>query len=186
MLLFHGTTADALPEILKHGLSTDAGGHNWNVSGSNVYFWSPTHLEQHGEAENETDAAHCAKNRAFESGNVGLVKAKDCRTVVLEIDGSELELHEDDSCGEVAIMAGAVYTGRDVPASAIRRVYISEDLSALKGWFLAQQSACRLNAHEFTPTEKKIALAMRKCEIYPEDIEEIADLHEIAIDEFSR
>ena len=182
MNLFHGTTADALSSILTHGLLTEEGGANWHVSGDNVYFWSPKHLIESGETE-EDGAEDKAKNNAFESALFGVPFSSDCRVVLLEIDPEGLVLHEDDSCGDVMIMAGAVYSMEDVPASAIRRVWLSEDLSLLKGYLMQWHLNRTHSARELSDIEKRIAKAMVCVEIYPEDIEEIAALCKISIDE---
>lgn len=177
MRLFHGTTADNAKRILEQGFSVDTGGENWTVSGDAVYFWSPQALCAAGECE-EDSAEYYAKNRAKDSAGFGIGKAKDARIVVFEVelDGTH-KVEPDSSCKN---MEGAVCTFEDVPASAIRRVWVSEDLSLLKGYFLAFLLNRDMCAHDLSHIEKKIAKAFAQADIYPED-EGLLELSEISL-----
>ncbi len=175
MRLFHGTTADALPSILRDGFSRDNGGENWTVSGDYVYFWSPKELVESGECEDES-SLECAHGRAFDSAQFGLGFAKDCRAVVFEVELPEGGLEQDTSCPN---MAGAVRVAYNVPPSAIVSINVSDDLSLLKGFFLSFTLNRQLSARELSPIEAKIAEKMSGAEFYPEDIEEIANFHKM-------
>ncbi len=176
MKLFHGTTADAAKRILAEGFKCEAGGENWNVSGDNIYFWSPKHLVISDQCEDESEGESEAVRRASDSGTFGLGFAADCRLVVFEVE-IDRELDNDDSCEN---MEGAVYSAEDVPASAIRRVFISEDLSLIKGHFLSFHLNRPMVARELTPLQTRVAEAFAKAEIYPED-EGMLELTEISI-----
>lgn len=175
MKLFHGTTADNAKRILAEGFKCEAGGENWNVSGNNVYFWSPERISHYDDNFEDDDEA---KRRAADSATFGLAFAKDCRFVIfeVEIDG---ELQDDDSCEN---MEGAVYSYEDVPASAIRAVHISEDLSLIKGYFLAFHLDRDMTARSLTPIQTKIARAFQKAEIYPDD-EGMMETKEFSVEE---
>lgn len=174
--LFHGTTADAARSILAQGFKTEEGGANWNVSGDATYFWSFDALVEHGEIE-EGDDEFRAVQMAFESAQFGLPWSKDCRAIVFEVDGSQIETEPDQSCQN---MSGAVSCGSDIPAKAIVKAWITEDLSLLRGWFLSFHLKRDWAARELEPLEEKIAEVMQKLEIY-DDLEEIAQLREISI-----
>jgi hypothetical protein len=173
MKLFHGTSADAAKKILRNGFKTDAGGAVWHCSGEAIYFWSPDELIEKGEADEESDAEYFARSRAFESAQCALPGAQDCRTVVFEVELSNAESVSPDASCEG--MGGAVCTFENVPASAIRRVWVSQDLSLLKGFFLGMMHGRDLaNFDELTDVEEKIVNAMKKMELYPEEIELLA------------
>ncbi len=179
MKLFHGTSADAAKKILRDGFKTDAGGAVWTCSGSAIYFWSGIELER-GNDLDENDRDFFARQRAFESATCALPGAADCRTVVFEVEIENAESVEpDQSCEN---MEGAVCSFDDVPASAIRRVWISGDMSLLKGYCLAFMHGHDLANVELSPIEKKIVKAMEKAEIYPEDIEELAGEVEFSVE----
>lgn len=179
MKLHHGTTADAARKILAEGFSTSAGGENWNVSGEAVYFWSGDKLAENGES----DESYChddAARRACEQAHVALGFAADCRAVVFEVEIDELELQDDDSCPN---MDGAVCTFDDVPVSSITGAYITDDLTLLKGYFLAYHINRDLSARELSPIEEKIAKAMQKAEICPEDVDEVSNFRKVSLAE---
>lgn len=172
MILFHGTNADAAKRILTEGFRTHACGAVWTCSGEEIYFWSPTALVECGEADAEGDAEYFARSRAFENAQCALPGARDCRTVVFEVEVADANsVLPDESCEN---MCGAVCVGQDVPTSAIRRVWISDDLSLLKGYFLAMMNGRDLSNLELSAIEQRIVKAMESVEIYPEDVEELA------------
>lgn len=175
MKLFHGTSADALPSILKNGLLIDKGGENWTVSGEAVYFWSPDSLVERGESDDLESAEYMARGRAFESAQMALGFAKDCRAIVIEVELDSAEIVNDESCEG---MAGAVCSFDDVPRAAIKSIRVSDDLSLLKGVFLSYMLDRDMSARQLSPLEEKIAKAMQKAEIYCETIEDIAGSQE--------
>jgi|TARA_B110000263_G_scaffold249457_1_gene267114 hypothetical protein len=151
-MLYHGTTLECALSILENGFdSQDA---NWIVSDGSNYFWSvPAIMDRDGEdqpwAENE------AIESAYHAGMYALAYGGS-RVVVLEVelDEDEYGLEDDFSCEN---MDGAVVTHLPVPASAIRSIRISPDLSLFRGLFIRNASMMELAVQNFTETELKIA-----------------------------
>lgn len=116
---FHGTTADSLKQMREDGFIGGMSGQNWIASEPNgVYMWDDERLED--------DAFFMAKG----SASVGLVFAKDCRRVILEIDIEGLEVSDDYSCEN---MEGAIVHYGQIPFSRVVRIWEdSDDLSFYK------------------------------------------------------
>ncbi len=173
MRLFHGTTADKLPSILKNGLTVESGCENWTVSGEAVYFWSVKYLEKFTAEDygSNEDFIYRAKQLAFESAQFGLGFSKDCRAVVIEVDLKQTEIEIDNSC-EFMSKTGAVCTRKDVSPAKIKSIKISPDLSLLKGYFLALCLGRNICARYLNPTERTIAEAMKAVDL-TDAIEEI-------------
>jgi hypothetical protein len=179
MHLFHGTSADAAKRILRDGFDTEAGGENWTVSGNAIYFWSKEKLIEAGELGAD-DSDWCFASRAFEAAQFALAFSQDCRAVVFEAELPDSDMDDDFSCEN---MSGAVCTVDNVPPSAIRGAWVTNDLSLLRGYFLAMHLERDLSARQLDKLQEKIARIMQKAEIYPDDVEEIADMRKISLDE---
>jgi hypothetical protein len=135
---------------------------------------SAKRIYESGEAEGENDAEYFARSRAMDSATCALPRAKNARIVIFEVEMHDAEIVEPDEPCEG--MAGAVCVFDDVPASAIKGVWISEDLSLVKGYFLAMTAGRDLSAYDLSPAEEKVCAVFKKAEIYPEDIETMASL----------
>lgn len=144
MLCYHGTTADNLKGILSSGLLANPPGRVWHVSENAVYFYGPNFLsnllseyDEPNDLDEETQHQRFL-DQAFDNASCALGKAKDCRAVVIvfELDEDEegYEVLNDYSCPNMEF-ANCIY--KDIPAHKIRKVYISNDLSLVKGYFLA-------------------------------------------------
>ena len=178
MILFHGTSADAAKKILREGFCASNGRQVWTCSGDANYFWSPEELTEGGY---EDGGEYAARQRAFESAQGALAMAKDCRTVVFAVEVNNSEAVEpDQSCEN---MEGAVCVFDDVPASAIRKVWVSNDLSLLKGYFLAMMHGRDLANVSLSKVEERIVKDLKaNCVFYPDDIEELAEEKEYSVD----
>lgn len=179
--LFHGTTADAAREILKHGFQAERGGENWACSGEAVYFWSLQALKDCGEVEDDEDD-YRARQMAFENAQFGLPWAKDCRAIVFEVDGEGLYVEPDTSCRN---MSGAVQFIGDIPPSRITGAWITDDLSLLRGYLMSFHLDRDMIARELSPLEERIARCMQKAELY-EEIEDLANWQKVSIPELKQ
>lgn len=160
---FHGTSEDNLQSILRKGLLPDCQ-KVWNPSLSEVYLWSPDRLTEVGDCEAEWASDH-AKQRAYESAQMAMTLAKSGKCVVLEIELNDTTVSDDDSCEN---MSGAVATAK-VTRKQIKRIFISPDLSLLRGYFVGVALQNDLfNSYNFTETERTIGEVFQKAEIYPE------------------
>jgi hypothetical protein len=170
---FHGTTADNLKAILRDGFSPDTD-KIWTVSENGVYFWSPDKLAEMGEcSEDEDDKRECGKRFAFDSATCGLAKAKDCRAVVFEVELDPEDLSEDTSCDN---MEGAFVHYGHVSPDRIKAVWITEDMSLIRGYYIALMMERDMNNLEFSAVEKMVGKAFQKAEIYVEDMFQLEPL----------
>ena len=175
MKLYHGTNADNARNILWEGFKVEKGGQNWNCSGSLIYFWSPEALLVDGEVEDDGEGEYTANQNAFDNATCSLGRAKDCRAVIFEVELDESERVEpDESCQG---MTGAVCVDKDIPPHKINKVWISADLSLLRGWFMAIMLNRSLATFQPTYLEEKIAKVMANIQIIDE-LEELADFTE--------
>lgn len=158
---FHGTSADNLPHILREGLRTDCE-KIWAPSRNEIYLWSPAELTRAGECE-EGWQNDCARERAYDSAQCALAKAKDCRAVILEIEIDSDLTAEDDSCED---MTGAVCCSVPIDPKQIKRIWISEDLSLLRGHFVCAMLNNGLSALRFAAIELQIAKLFASGEFY--------------------
>lgn len=162
---YHGTCADHLNDILTNGF----GGYRdrlWNDSyPHHTYFWS---VEGVAKYEGVEDGNERAFEYASDSGEAALVRAKDCRLVIFEVRVPKEWMTEDLSGGHMADM-GAVCTDRTIPPKMIKRIRISQDLSPLKTFFIANHfdnPNCRM-----VPTEvERIAITKLQSMFYVEDM----------------
>lgn len=167
---YHGTSADNLQSILKHGLITSAE-KIWNCSLDEVYFWAPEAMLEECDGDLE-QATFMAEQRAIESAQCALASAKDCRMVLIEFEIEDHNVSVDDSCPNMEL---ARCTSCDIPLESIISIKVSNDLSLLKGYFM---NLMRNNDYsEFQPSklEEKVLRCFEKAQIYPEDIEDITE-----------
>jgi hypothetical protein len=169
-MLYHGTTLERAREILKHGF---LGGinENWTVSDGNIYFWSSDKLVEMDECEQE-NADWFTAERAYESGQCALAYGGS-QVVVFEVDADITD--DDDSCKN---MEGAVVSYDPVPADKIRRMWISPDLSLLRGYFISIMIRQDMAVDSFSHYEKEVANLMSGLYVEPGDfeLEEIKEL----------
>lgn len=159
---FHGTSADHLKSILRKGLRPDCG-KVWNPSLNEVYLWSPDKLTESGDTEADY-ANDYAKQRAYENAQIALTLAKSGQCVVLEVELDDSLVEEDGSCEN---MTGAVACAVTIKPAQIKRVWISPDLSLLRGYFIAQaKRMTEFPSFRFSDLECKIADAISKAELY--------------------
>lgn len=164
---FHGTSFDNLKDILANGLRPDTDEKVWTVSDRGVYLWSVSALIEAGECE-ESFADEHAKQRAYESAQMAMTFAKSGKCVVFEIVLDDEKVSEDTSCEN---MTGAVVCYENVLPSEIVAVWVSPDLSMLKGYFIATARRLEMFAQTFSDLENKIADAFDKAELYIESDE---------------
>jgi hypothetical protein len=160
---FHGTSEDNLRSILKNGLNPLTEAKLWHPSGQGVYLWSPDALVETGEAEGDNDKDFMARERAYDSAQAAMAKGKKGRCVVFEIELDSDSVEPDYSCQN---MDGAVVCLDHIPPSAIKQVWISPDLSLLKGYFMAQVLQNELFVNTFSEMEKQIAKIFLSMEFY--------------------
>lgn len=109
---FHGTSADNFKSILKMGkLTWGNGNENWNASAPAIYAW-------HCDGDKEE-----AMLGALGNSELALVKSKDFRRVVIEIEIDGLDYAEDLSCEN---MDGAIEIQNEIPLDRIVGVWIDD------------------------------------------------------------
>lgn len=162
--VYHGTSADNLKFILKHGIVTHES-KIWNCSEDVVCVWEPEALAvADGKEDEEMEyKQQRAFNRAFESAQCTMACATDCRAVVIEIEVNESELMIDESHENINY-ARCIH--RNIKPEEITSIKISNDLSLLKGYFIGLMLSNDLSNIEFTEIEKKIGEIFNKSETY--------------------
>lgn len=178
-VFYHGTNADNLPFILKHGISCNES-KLWNVSEDLVYLWSAEEVGKANECENEEEANNWAFRMAFESAQFACGVSKDCRAVVIKIELDEEEVESDLSSENMEGM-GAVSINRKIDVSEIVEIKISNDLSLLKGYFLTLAAQNEFSNIELSHMEQRIVKALKNAEIYPDDIEDMTEWKQVKI-----
>lgn len=184
MILYHGTSADNLQSILKDGICINTI-KLWNCSQDEIYLWHPIQLAEANDRDLVKEADYIqdeAFRMAAESGQIALAAAKDNRIVVIKVEIDESELMADNSCENME-KSGAVCIGRNITVDEILEVKMSNDLSALKGYFInliKDRDYCNL---DFTPFEIKIADVFKKAELFPEDIDDIIEWSNVKINQ---
>lgn len=159
---FHGTSADNLKSILRHGLNPENQKKIWTVSFRGVYLWSPDALVESGDTEEEYKIDY-AKEQAYSSAQMGLAMSKSGKCVVFEIELDDSLVEPDQSCEN---MGGAVVCLETITPKQIKAVYVSPDLSLMKGYFIALCMGRDMFAGEFSRLERQIGEAFGKAEIY--------------------
>lgn len=158
---FHGTSFDNLPSILKYGLEPDAGNKVWEVSNEGVYIWSPTKLAEMQECDDD-NAIEYAKNMAYQNAAMSMAKNKSGKCVVFELSIDKDNLSEDNSCNN---MEGAFVSYSLIPSECIKSIWVSPDLSMIKGYFIYLAIHNHLYLNEFSELETKIGKIFQKaCE----------------------
>jgi hypothetical protein len=158
---FHGTSFDNLKSILRDGLNPEHPEKVWTVSEYGVYMWSPDKLVEAEEADAKWKD-ETAKDRAYESAQMNLALAKSGKCIVLEIELDEELVSDDVSCER---MTGAVVCTENISPKQIKSVWISPDLSLLKGYFIAIAMDRDLFAGEFSTMERTIGNVFKQAEI---------------------
>jgi hypothetical protein len=160
---FHGTSFRNLRSILKNGLQVNCD-KLWLASRNEVYLWSPDMLVKYGDAE-EDWKDETAKERAYDSAQIAIAVDPKCgKCAVLEIELDSNEVTEDDSCEN---MSGAVCTTSPIRPNQIKRIWVSPDLSMIKGCFLAGILQNNLfDSSLVGETEKQIAKVFANSEFY--------------------
>ena len=158
---FHGTSADNLKNILKNGFDPYQS-KIWTVSENGIYFWSPDKLVEYKNCEEDNKIEYSIQ-MAYDSATCALAKSKDCRAVVFEVEIDDEEFCEDTSCPN---MEGAVVIFDEVPASCIKKIWISEDLSLFRGQFIGSMMNRNLNNIEFSDVERKIGEMFKNSDFY--------------------
>lgn len=162
MKFYHGTNADNLESILKFGFNpVKAEKQVWTCSNYDNFFWSAKEILNSGEVETEEEAFERAKCLSFESAEMSLCKAKDCRRVVFEVDLPEGLAEPDTSCDN---MDFAVMVSDKIDPKYITRYWIdSEDLSYFKAYFGSLINGRDLAEEvEFTSAERVMIDALSK------------------------
>lgn len=170
---YHGTSADNLQSILKHGL-TCSETKLWNVSCDEVYLWDAEAVGKCNDMEDPEDYEREAFRMASQAGQTACITSKDCRVVVIKIELDQDEVSEDLSCENMAGQ-GAVCIGRTILPSEFLEIQISNDLSLLKAHFIALIMDNQYLGIEFSPLELKVGEAFKKAEIYPEDVDDMVE-----------
>lgn len=172
---FHGTSMDNFLKMKKEGFIAPQTKTNWKPSGdSHVYLWSPSELVKHNGIE-RAHAYEEAFRYAKDSGECALLRAKDCRIVVLQVLLDPASVDPDDSSPD---LEGAVKHYGPIPIVAVKKVWVSKDLSLLRGYFMGGMLSNKLANLSLSPIEQKIAEIFAKSEsFYPEDVDDIAELY---------
>lgn len=163
--LFHGTSAQHLRSVRKHGLKINSS-KIWRPSENAIYFWSPDALVEAGECENDEWKNGYAIDRAYESAQIAMAcdPKSNGKCIVLEVEIDESEIEPDSSCDN---MSGAVCIRRDILPSEIKSVSISPDLGMMKGYFIAQVMGNNLfDSSQLTENEKRVAEIFSKSEFF--------------------
>lgn len=183
MLCYHGTNIDNLPSILANGLKVNKD-KVWTCSEEAIYCYSKNMfndlLDNSGadvDMDNVTieDFHDYFMRAAFDSASCTFPKSKQCVAVVVVFDVPEDEIIDDKSCPFMD-EANCVY--RDIQPEEIKAIYISNDLTMLKGYYMALMFERPL--YNFWPTafEREIIKVFKNAEIYPENIEDMLEWEE--------
>lgn len=162
---FHGTSFANLESILKDGFNPNSD-KIWNVSENGVYFWSPDKLTEAEECEKDWQE-ETAKQRAFESGQIAMAFSESGNVVVLQVEIDDENIQDDFSCEN---MAGAVVCFGKIKREQIKKVFVSDDLSLLKGYFMAMVADNDYLGIELTPIQKQVVKVFQKAEFYIDDM----------------
>jgi len=183
---FHGTCADNLPFILENGLVCDDT-KVWSCSRDAVYLWDSEKLVEYECREddelNQDEVLQIGFRFASESAKFAAATSKDCRLVVVEVSIDESEVCMDDSHENMG-HASCVY--RNILPEEITSIRISNDLSLLKGYFLAQ--ALRNDLFDdwgISRIERKVSEVFSSAEIFIDDVEDMIEWDIVNIPQLS-
>lgn len=176
---YHGTSADNLQSILKHGLSISEE-KIWTCSQDAIYLWNADTLaECEGYAdETEKSKEERAFQMAVESAQIACSIAKDCRIVVIKVSLPEKEVCMDDSSDN---MECANCIRRNISPSEIQEIHVSNDLSLMRGYFLNMVVDREFSNISCSQMELKVASVFKGAEIYPEDLDEIIEMQKMQL-----
>lgn len=175
---YHGTSERNAVEILLNGFDVNAK-KLWNCSLNEVYTWDPVKIAE-GEGVEEEEARECAKSEAFRSAQLAFaVCEQSSRCVVFELELDDEMAGEDISCQNMDYVS--VFD--NVSNQDISAIFVSEEISSLKGFFLATLISKELfNASILSTLQKKVALAF-SCSNFSFEISDL-ELAEISRNEF--
>lgn len=178
-IYYHGTSADNLESILKDGLKCRTP-KLWHCSGYEIYLWDIEGVAKADDIDDDEQKIEWVRRAAIDSAHCAIIQAKDCRCVIIKVELDENEVYADTSCENME-GRGAVCIDRDILPHEIIGVEVSNDLSLLKGYFMALMLDNEYSNMELSPMEIKIAEAFKKAEIYPEDIDEMMEFQELSV-----
>lgn len=167
MIGYHGTSADNLESILKNGIVCCPDKRNWVCSENAVYFWGDNFRKHECFEMDEEQSDYLIRDQAVYSAFPSLARAKDCRICLIKIEVPDHEVETDYSC-ENMDHANCIY--RDIKPEEIREISISNDLSLLRGYFIASLMRMDLCGVDFTYLETMIAESMSDLCIDIQDI----------------
>jgi hypothetical protein len=175
MIGYHGTSADYLDSIIENGLLCCPGiDRNWIPSMNEVYFWGDNFIENEcDEDDDEEMIEYRLIDAAIDSAQCAIAKAKDCRIVVVKFEVPDDEVKTDYSCEN---MESANCIARDVKPEEIISIQISNDLSLIRGYFIATMMNRTESAIEFTNMEKFVGELFEDRWIDLDDIVELSEL----------
>lgn len=170
---YHGTSADNLASILKHGISTSEI-KLWSCSLDEIYLWCPEEIAKSNNQEDEEDEYKQEEGfrRAFESAQIACAAAKDCRAVVIKVLLNPADISPDLSC-ENMDGSGAVCIKRNIIPDEIISIHVSNDLSLIKGYFISLVKDMDYCHIAFTNMDILVADLFKNAEIYPETMDDI-------------
>jgi len=131
--LFHGTCLKNAQAILENGFDGNEGEQIWNVSAGYNYFWSLKDVaKSNGEEAKYSDnlCIEYAKDAAENS----VIQNNCSHLVIFQVKASAVNYEPDDSCEN---MHGAVVSREPIPASAIEKIWLSNDVTYFKPFMLA-------------------------------------------------
>lgn len=181
MLCYHGTSADNLNNIRKYGLKSDRE-KLWTVSHDAVYCWSKNLIKEEClDLVNDSNECHSRLFRAaYDSAFAALSKAKDCRAIIVIFEVDENELESDDSCG--AMMQHANCIRRDIKPDEIKEIWVSNDLSLIRGYFIGLMLGRVLSNVEFSHFEHKIGEVFEQSEIcFYDDFQDVMQWESLSL-----
>ena len=169
MIVYHGTNADNLQSIIDNGLLSCPPNRIWTVSEDAVYFYGEAYLlSEYGEDYLENGSRQDILVRvAAEQAMTTLGKAKDCRICVVEFQVDDDDIEVDQSCPNMEFASCVPY---DVPPNKIKRIFVSQDLSLIRGYFIGMMAERDLSALEFSDFEIEVGRRMRNLEFYLEEM----------------
>lgn len=131
--LFHGTCLSNAKSILENGFDGNEGEQIWNVSAGYNYFWSLKDVAKSEKQEVKYTDSLCMQF-AQDAAESAVVQNNCSHLVIFQVRASAVNYEPDDSCPN---MSGAVVSREPIPASAIEKIWISNDVTYFKPFMLA-------------------------------------------------